>query len=89
MAVQWKENAKFFIKTSSVVLVGERTTPTELPALVGEVIINFCGRRVSLGQRDESLLPYSRFSRPDDTSISTTKSGVNARHFYTYYYSLS
>jgi hypothetical protein len=43
--------------------VRERTIPTEWPPLVGEVITNFYGYRVPRGQRDGSLLPYSRFSR--------------------------
>jgi hypothetical protein len=37
----------------------------ELPPLVGEVIANFCGQRVPRGQRDGSLLPYSRFYRQE------------------------
>jgi hypothetical protein len=40
----------------------ERTIPTEQPPLVGEVIANFCGKRVPRGQRDGSLRLYSRFS---------------------------
>jgi hypothetical protein len=39
----------------------ERTIPTELPPLVGEVIANFCGERVPRVQCDGSLRPYSRF----------------------------
>jgi hypothetical protein len=45
--------------------VRERTIPTERPPLVGEVIANFWVLRVSRGQRDGSLRPYSRFSRQD------------------------
>jgi hypothetical protein len=45
-----------------MVSVRERTTPTERPPPVGEVIANFCGQRVLRGQREVSLLPYSRFS---------------------------
>jgi hypothetical protein len=48
-------------KLNSVAWVRERTIPTELPPLVGEVIANFCGSRVPRGQRDGSLRPYSRF----------------------------
>jgi hypothetical protein len=50
------------LKLNSMVWVRERTIPTERPPLVGEVIANFCGWRVPRGQRDGSLLPYSRFS---------------------------
>jgi hypothetical protein len=35
-------------------LVRKRTIPTERPPLVGEVSANFCGYRVSRGQRDGS-----------------------------------
>jgi hypothetical protein len=35
------------------------------PPLVGEVSPNFCWYRVPRGQRDGSLLPYSRISRPE------------------------
>jgi hypothetical protein len=53
------------LKKNSMVWVRERTTPTERPPLVGEVIANFCGERVPCGQRDGSLRPYSRFSRQE------------------------
>jgi hypothetical protein len=52
-------------KKNSMVSVRERTIPTERPPLVGEVIANFCGYRVPRGQRDESLRPFSRFSRQE------------------------
>jgi hypothetical protein len=45
---------------NSVALVSERTIPT----LVGEVCTKFRGLRVSHGQGDGSLWPYSRVSRP-------------------------
>jgi hypothetical protein len=48
-----------------MVSVRERTIPTERPPLDGEVIANFCGLRVPLGQRDGSLRPFSRFSRQE------------------------
>jgi hypothetical protein len=54
-----------FYKKNSVVWVRERTIPTERPQLFDEVIANFCGWRVSRGQRDGSLRPYFRFSRPE------------------------
>jgi hypothetical protein len=52
-------------KLNSMVLVRERTIPTERPPLVGEVIANLCGERVPRGQRDGSLRPYSRVSRQE------------------------
>jgi hypothetical protein len=39
-------------KRNSVALVRERTIPTEQPPLIGEVSANFCGSRVSCGQRN-------------------------------------
>jgi hypothetical protein len=51
-------------KKYSVAWVLELTVPTERPPLVGEVCANFCGLRVPRGQRDGSLRPYSRISRP-------------------------
>jgi hypothetical protein len=48
-----------------MVWVRERSIPTERPPLVGEVIANFCGSRVTRGQRDGSLRPYSGFSRQE------------------------
>jgi hypothetical protein len=48
-----------------MVLVHERTIPTQRPPLAGEISATFCGWRVSRGQRDGSLRPYYRFSRPD------------------------
>jgi hypothetical protein len=53
------------INKNFMTLVRERTIPTERPPLVGEVSANFCGERVSRGQRDGSLQPYSRISRPE------------------------
>jgi hypothetical protein len=46
-------------QTNSVALVRKRTIPTERPPLVGEVSINFCGQRVSRGQRNGSPRPYA------------------------------
>jgi hypothetical protein len=48
-----------------MVWVRERTIPTDRPPLVGEVIANFCGKKVPRGQRDGSLRPDSRFSRQE------------------------
>jgi hypothetical protein len=50
---------------NSVALVREGTIPTEPPPLVGKVSTNFCRWRVLRGQRDVSLRPYSRVSRPE------------------------
>jgi hypothetical protein len=52
-------------KLNSMVWVRERTIPTERPPLVGEVIADFCGQRVTRGQHDGSLRTYSRFSRQE------------------------
>jgi hypothetical protein len=38
---------------------------TEQPQLVGEVSAYFCGYKVPRGQRNGSLRPYSRISRPN------------------------
>jgi hypothetical protein len=53
------------LKLNSVASVRERKIPAERPSLVGEVIVNFCGKRVPRGQRDGFLRPYSRFSRQE------------------------
>jgi hypothetical protein len=50
---------------NSMAWVRERTTPTERPLLVGKVSANFFGWSVSRGERDGSLRPYCRFSRPE------------------------
>jgi hypothetical protein len=50
---------------NSVALVRERTIPTERPPLVGEVSANFCGQRVSRGQRGGSLTAVISISRPE------------------------
>jgi hypothetical protein len=60
-------------KLNSVALVHERTIPTEQPPLVSEVSTNFCGWRVSRGQRNGSPRPYSRLSRPVEVSASEEK----------------
>jgi hypothetical protein len=46
-----------YAKLNSVALVRKRTIPTTLPSHVGEVSANFCGRRVSRGQRNGSPRP--------------------------------
>jgi hypothetical protein len=58
---------KLFIKNklNSVARVRERTLPSERPPFVGGVSANVCGERVPCGQRDGSLRPYSRISRPE------------------------
>jgi hypothetical protein len=52
-------------KTNSMAWVHERTIPTERPPLVGEISANFYGQRVPRGQRDGSLRPHFRLSRPE------------------------
>jgi hypothetical protein len=44
-------------KLNFVALVRKRTMPTERPPLVGEVSANYCGYRVSHGQRNGSPRP--------------------------------
>jgi hypothetical protein len=56
--------------------VGVRTIPTERQQLVGEVSANFCGYRVSRGQRGGSLRPYSRLSRPEPLFFLPSSSSV-------------
>jgi hypothetical protein len=56
-----------------VASVRERTIPTERPPLLGEVGTNFGGLKVPRGQRDGSLRPYSRISRPDPLSYTYLK----------------
>jgi hypothetical protein len=51
------------LKLNSVARVHEGTIPTERPPLAGELSANFCGQRVSRGQRDGSLRPSYCFSR--------------------------
>jgi hypothetical protein len=53
------------MKKNSMVLVRERTIPTERQPLVGKVSANVFGLRVPRGQREGSLRPYSRYSRQE------------------------
>jgi hypothetical protein len=53
------------LKLNSGAWVCERTILTERPPLVNEFSANLCGYRVPRCQRDGSLRPYSRISRPD------------------------
>jgi hypothetical protein len=57
-------------------LVPYRTIPIERTALVGEVIANFCEYRVPRGQRDGSLRPYSRLSRPEQLLFLSSSSSI-------------
>jgi hypothetical protein len=59
------------IRLNSVALVSERTIPTERTPLVVEDSANFCGKSVLRGQRNGSLWPYSRFSRPEQLRFSS------------------
>jgi hypothetical protein len=63
-------------KLSSVAWVRDRTVPTELPPLVGELSANFCGYKVPRGQHDGSLRPYSRLSRPEPLLFLPSSSSV-------------
>jgi hypothetical protein len=57
--------AKCIDVKNSVALVRKRTIPNERPPHVDEVSANFCGWKVSCGQRKRSPRPYFRFSRPE------------------------
>jgi hypothetical protein len=59
---------------NSVAVVRKRTIPTERPPLISEVSANFL--RVPRGQRDESLRPYSRLSRPEPLLLLPSSSSV-------------
>jgi hypothetical protein len=61
---------------NSVVWVRERTIQTERPPLVGEVIANFCGWRMSCCQCDGFLRPYSRFPRPEPLLYLSSSSSI-------------
>jgi hypothetical protein len=52
---------------------------TERPPLVGEISANFCGKRVSHGQRNRFPRPYSRFSRPEPLLFHSNSSSVILR----------
>jgi hypothetical protein len=55
---EWNCAGEDQLITNSVALVRERTIPTELPPLVGEVSANFCGQRgVAWSVR---RIPYGR-----------------------------
>jgi hypothetical protein len=62
-------------QTNSVVWVLERTRLTER-SLVGVVSANFCGLRVSRGQRGGSLRRHSRLSRPEPLLFLPSSSSV-------------
>jgi hypothetical protein len=53
------------LNLNSVASVRRRTLPTERPPLVGEVSANLGGFKLSRGQRNGSLRPYSGLSRPE------------------------
>jgi hypothetical protein len=61
---------------NSVAWVRERTIPTERPPLVSEVSDNFCEYKVPRNQRDGSLWPYSRYSRPKPLLFLQSSSSV-------------
>jgi hypothetical protein len=61
---------------NSVAWVRERTIPTELPPLVGEVSANFCLYRVPHGQLDGSLRPYLPLSRSEPLLFLQSSSSI-------------
>jgi hypothetical protein len=80
------------MQTNSVALICKRTTSAERPPLVCEVVANFCGYRVSRGQRKWSPRPYSRFSSskpllflPSSTSVVLNEAEWTT--FQTHYFS--
>jgi hypothetical protein len=64
------------VTSYSVALVRERNIPTTRLTLVGEVSINVCGWNVSRGQREVSLRPYSRLSRPEPLLFLSSSSSI-------------
>jgi hypothetical protein len=66
-------------KSNSVACVHDRTIQIERPPLIGEVSANFCGWRVPRGQRDGSLRPYSRISRPQPPLFLSSSSSTVLR----------
>jgi hypothetical protein len=64
------------LKLNFVALVRERTIPIERPPHVGEVSANFCGYRVSCCQRNGSLQPYFRYSRPEPLPFLPSSSSI-------------
>jgi hypothetical protein len=64
------------LKLNSVASVHVWTIPTERPPLVDEVSANFWGQRVSRGQRNRSLRPYSPFSRSEPLLFHASSSSV-------------
>jgi hypothetical protein len=66
-------------------LVREGTILTQQPPLDGEVSVNVCGWRVSRGQRNGSLWPYSWLPRPEQllclpSSCSIVLTGLSGPH---------
>jgi hypothetical protein len=59
--------------TNSVAFVA---IPTERPPLVGEVSAKFRRYRVQRVQRDRSLRPYSRLSRPEQLLFLSRSSSI-------------
>jgi hypothetical protein len=64
------------LKLNSVAWVRDWTISTGRPPHVGEVSANFCGLRLSLGQRNGTLRPYSRLSRPKPLLFLPSSSSV-------------
>jgi hypothetical protein len=67
---------KYHNKKNSVVLVRERTLPTEGPPLVGEVSAKFLDRGCHVVSVTYPLRPYSRFSRPEPLLFLPSSSSI-------------
>jgi hypothetical protein len=63
-------------RTNSVVLVLQRTIPTERQPLICEVSVNFWGQKVSRGPRNGSPRPYSRPSWPEQPLFLQSSSSI-------------
>jgi hypothetical protein len=63
LLIQMSPNTETKLKTKLCGL-SPRANYTEQSTLVDEVSVNLCGQKVPCGERDGSLRPYSRFSRP-------------------------
>jgi hypothetical protein len=63
-------------KLNSVVVIRDRTIPTERQPLIGEVSSKVCEQRVSRGQRNGSPRPYSRFSTPEPLLFLPSSSSI-------------
>jgi hypothetical protein len=65
-----------FDENISLALICERNIPTERQPLVGEVSVNFFGKRLWCGQRNGSPRQYSRLSRQETIHFLPSSSSV-------------